>query len=162
MSKRFALMVAVAVSFGLLVSCAKRPVVKPDVEEFVSIAEEPEIRGKTFQKIADLKTVNFDFDRSDLRQDARNILKANADYLKQNTNLDILVEGHCDERGSAEYNMALGQRRATSVRSYYIQMGVSADRISTISYGEERPVDRGQNEAAWARNRRAETLVRSR
>lgn len=158
--KTIILGLAVMVS-GMFVSCAKKQIVKAEPEtEFTSQAEEPDIKGKDFQKVTDVKVINFDYDKSDIRTDARAILKANADYLKKFPQLDALVEGHCDERGSLEYNMALGQRRATAVRSYYIQLGVSADRISTISYGKERPVDNNHDEAAWAKNRRGETLVR--
>jgi peptidoglycan-associated lipoprotein len=146
----------------LIVSCAKKQVVKQEQpQEFKAEAEEPSIRGKEFQEVDEIKVINFEYDSADLGADAREILKANAEYLKKNPGLDVLVEGHCDERGSLEYNMALGQRRATAVRKYYIKLGVSAARISTISYGEERPVDSGHTEEAWAKNRRAETLVKN-
>lgn len=108
-----------------------------------------------------LETVYFDFDKSDLRQDARNVLSKNAEVLlKSKPNAKIQVEGHCDERGSAEYNLALGDRRAKSSLQYLITLGVKADRLSTISYGKEKPAVQGSDEAAWAKNRRAEFVVK--
>jgi peptidoglycan-associated lipoprotein len=163
MFRKFVLLAVMGAFSFTMASCAKKQVVKQEIapEEFKSDAEEPGIRGKEFQKTADIKVINFQYDSAELEADAREILKANSEYLKKNSKLDVLVEGHCDERGSLEYNMVLGQRRATSTRQYYIKLGVSSSRISTISYGEERPVDPGQTEAAWAKNRRAETLVRN-
>jgi len=109
---------------------------------------------------ASLETVYFDFDKSDLRQDARNVLAKNAEILlksKQGSNLK--VEGHCDERGSAEYNLALGERRATSALQYLITLGVQPERLSIVSYGKEKPAVQGNDEAAWAKNRRAEFVL---
>ncbi len=103
-----------------------------------------------------IKPIYFDFDRYDLRPDALSTLKANVDVLKQYPDVIVQVEGHCDERGTPEYNMALGDRRAQSTREQMIRLGISGDRIVTISYGKEAPVDPGHNEAAWAKNRRCE------
>lgn len=100
-------------------------------------------------------TVNFDFDSSAIRSDSKSMLDGNM-ACYQRLSGPIRVEGHCDERGTVDYNIALGQRRADSVKQYIVRGGVSASRISTTSYGEERPIDRGSNEGAWARNRRAE------
>jgi peptidoglycan-associated lipoprotein len=86
-------------------------------------------------------------------------LQANVETMKAFPTADVLIEGHCDERGTVEYNLALGERRARSARDYMVSLGVSADRIQIISYGKERPVDFGHNEAAWAKNRRAEFSV---
>ena len=102
-----------------------------------------------------LKDINFDFDRSNIGSEARVIIKANADILLKNRNFNIIVEGHCDERGTSEYNMALGERRAQEAKKYLINLGVDGARMKTISYGEERPLDSGSNEDAWAKNRRA-------
>ncbi len=102
-----------------------------------------------------LKDIHFEFDRSDLTASAQTILKANADYLAANPSVTAQIEGHCDERGTNEYNMALGNRRATSAHKYLRGLGIDAKRLSTVSYGEELPLDMGHNEAAWARNRRA-------
>jgi peptidoglycan-associated lipoprotein len=106
-----------------------------------------------------LKEVYFDFDRYDLRADSREILKANSAWLKANPAAQIQIEGHCDERGTTEYNVALGSRRAESVKDYLVTLGTSADRLSTISYGEEVPVCREQTEECWQNNRRVRFVV---
>ena len=117
----------------------------------------------TFGKGGDagpLRDVNFDFDRYDLRPDMREILKGHATWLKANPQVRVEVEGHCDERGTNEYNLALGAKRAESVKRYLIDLGISPDRLSTISYGEELPICKEQNESCWAKNRRAHFVVR--
>ena len=106
-----------------------------------------------------LKDVYFDFDRYDLRADAREILKANSAWLKANPGAQVQIEGHCDERGTTEYNVALGSRRSESVKDYLVTLGTSADRLSTISYGEEVPVCREQTEDCWQKNRRVRFVV---
>jgi len=121
--------------------------------------EEPSLRGHTAERNVNLRTVNFAFDSSDLSEEMMAILRENANWLQANRDVRVVVEGHTDERGTIEYNLALGQRRATRVRDYYVQLGVAAGRIATISYGKEMPIDMRQNEAGWARNRRAETKV---
>lgn len=103
-----------------------------------------------------LQPIYFDFDSSSLRPDALTTLKDNAEKIKKVPNVYIQVAGHCDERGTQEYNLALGERRALAVRDHLIQLGVSGDRLVTISYGEESPVVQGSNEAAWSKNRRCE------
>lgn len=105
-------------------------------------------------------SVYFAFDRSELDEPARGILNANAAWLKAHSGTSITVEGNCDERGSREYNLALGQRRADSVRDYLVKRGVSASSIDTVSFGEERPVCHGTGEACWAQNRHADIVVR--
>jgi len=97
--------------------------------------------------------VYFDFDQSAVREDGRQTLNKQAEWLKKYTNYPILIEGKCDERGTREYNLALGERRANAVRQYLIAQGLPADRIKTISYGKERPEVVGSDEGAWARNR---------
>ena len=101
-----------------------------------------------------LKDVNFGFDRYDLVPDARNILKSHAEWLKANPNRNVVIEGHCDERGTVEYNLALGERRARAVYDYLRSLGVNSKQMSTVSYGKEFPLDPRSNEEAWARNRR--------
>lgn len=103
--------------------------------------------------------VFFGFDQYDLKSEARDSLKRQAAWLKVNPTVVITVEGHCDERGTREYNLALGERRATAVKNYLITLGVSANRVGTISYGKERPVALGHTEAAWSQNRRGVTSV---
>ncbi|MBW1679996.1 MAG: peptidoglycan-associated lipoprotein Pal [Deltaproteobacteria bacterium] len=102
------------------------------------------------------ENIYFDFDKSDLKPEAQVVLKKKAEWLRNNPAYKLRIEGHCDERGTNEYNLALGERRAHSARNFLIALGISGDRIATISYGEERPVDPGHNEAAWAKNRRDE------
>ena len=103
--------------------------------------------------------VFFAYDSFDLSPEARATLDRQAQWLKQYPSIAVTIEGHADERGTREYNLALGERRANSVKNYLISQGVSADRIKTISYGKERPVALGHNEAAWSQNRRAVTVV---
>jgi len=104
-------------------------------------------------------TVYFDTDMSTVREDGRATLDRQAEWLLKYTNYPITIEGNCDERGTREYNLALGERRAASVRQYLIAKGVPAARVKTISYGKERPEVVGSDEAAWARNRRAVTAL---
>jgi peptidoglycan-associated lipoprotein len=104
-------------------------------------------------------TVHFDTDKSDVNSEGQGILAAQAKWLVAHPNVRVTLEGHCDERGTREYNLALGDRRATSAKNTLVAAGVSADRINTISYGKERPVANGSDESSWAQNRRAVTVV---
>lgn len=104
--------------------------------------------------------VYFDFDRAELRPEAREQLAQNAQWLRENPGYAATIEGHCDERGTNEYNLALGERRATAARSYVVSLGVGENRLQTISYGEERPVCTESTESCWQRNRRAHFVVR--
>lgn len=104
-------------------------------------------------------TVYFDFDKSEIRADMRNTMNENARLMNRYKTVRVRIEGHCDERGTNEYNMALGQRRADIVKQYLIDYGISASRIQTVSYGEERPVDPRHNEDAWSKNRRSEIVI---
>ncbi|MFH1367680.1 MAG: peptidoglycan-associated lipoprotein Pal [Elusimicrobiota bacterium] len=166
MKKLFIILAACVFVWG----CAKKQTVKPQpiepkltapVEQAAPPAEEPSVRYADWQPLPQIATVFFNYDQSDLMPSAREALKKNAEFIKGNPNLEVLVGGHCDERGTFEYNLALGQRRAAVVREYYGQLGVPLGRIATISYGEEMPANPGQNEAAWAKNRRAETKIRT-
>jgi peptidoglycan-associated lipoprotein len=103
--------------------------------------------------------VFFGFDKSDLSTEAQGTLDRQATWLKKYSSAKVTLEGHCDERGTREYNIALGERRATAAKNYLEAAGIAAARISTISYGKERPAVVGSNEAAWAQNRRAVTIV---
>ena len=103
--------------------------------------------------------VFFGYDSSDLDSDALELLQDQVAWLKQNSNVSVTIEGHCDERGTREYNLALGEKRAQSVKNYLIGLGISPDRVSTISYGKERPAVVGSNDGAWAQNRRSVTIV---
>jgi peptidoglycan-associated lipoprotein len=107
-----------------------------------------------------IATVYFDFDRSDIRADQRGVVSANADIFRKWTQWQVTVEGNCDERGTAEYNLALGERRASAGKQALVAAGVDAARISTVSYGKERPMDPGHSEASWAKNRRDDFRVK--
>jgi peptidoglycan-associated lipoprotein len=115
-----------------------------------------------FMAVDALKDVFFDFDKYDIRPNDAKTLDTNATWLKSNPNHLVLIEGHCDERGTNEYNLALGERRAKSTMNYLVSQGVQASRITIISYGEERPVCQQKTEECWAKNRRAHFLVKAR
>lgn len=119
-------------------------------------AEDAKIASENLLAQLQGKVVNFEFDRAEVQADFYNVIKMNADYLSMNSSATVTVKGYCDERGTREYNLALGERRANAVKSALIAEGVSPSRINTISYGEENPVALAHNEAAWAQNRRAE------
>jgi len=108
-----------------------------------------------------LKDIHFDFDKYDIRPGDAKILDENTKWMKANPNYLILIEGHCDERGTSEYNLALGERRTKATLNYLVSQGVQANRISLISYGKERPLCTEKNEACWSRNRRAHFLVKA-
>jgi peptidoglycan-associated lipoprotein len=103
--------------------------------------------------------IHFDFDSSTLTPEAQDILKKKAQWLQNNADKSATIEGHCDERGTNEYNIALGERRAASAKAFLVDLGVSGSRLTTVSYGEERPVDPAHNEAAWAKNRRCHFTI---
>jgi len=108
---------------------------------------------------AGLKPIYFDFDRSFIRDDARPVMKANAEWLKANPSVKVRIEGSCDERGTIEYNQALGQRRAAAAKKYLTDLGIASSRISLISYGKEKPVCSEQTEECWQNNRRGELVA---
>lgn len=110
---------------------------------------------------AGLQTIHFPYDSFVLDSVAKGALKGNADVLKDKGSLKIQIEGHCDQRGGIQYNIALGEKRANAVRKYLIDLGVTGDRITTISFGKERPIDQGTTEDAYAKNRRANFVVTS-
>jgi peptidoglycan-associated lipoprotein len=132
-----------------------------ELEKSLVTKKEPGIEGEVFESKM-LKDIHFDFDKYDVRREDEDILKENAAWLKNNPKMKIQIEGHCDERGTIEYNLALGERRASNTKKYLVFLGIPPDRISTISYGEERPLDKSHDEEAWAKNRRAHIVVLSR
>lgn len=143
----------------LVVGCAsseKKPEEGATTQEYEAPAEEPAVRTMLESK---LDAVHFDFDKYDLRPDAREVLDRHVVFFRSHPEYSFQIEGHCDERGSVEYNLALGDRRAMAVRDYLESMGVEPGRITIMSYGEERPVDPGHNEFAWSQNRRAEFVL---
>jgi len=137
---------------------AKEAKAKEQFEKSLVAKETPGVAGEVFESSL-LKDIHFDFDKYDIRPADGDILKENSVLLKKYTNVKIQIEGHCDERGTVEYNLALGERRANRAKDYLVSLGIPPDRVSTISYGKEKPLDPGHNEEAWAKNRRAHTIV---
>jgi peptidoglycan-associated lipoprotein len=119
-----------------------------------AVGEQP--MNQNEMQVEGLERVHFDFDQFTLSPEARDTLAKNAAYLQANPDLKVRIEGHCDERGSDEYNLALGERRAKAAKDYLVSLGVAENRLDIISYGEEMPLDPGHNEEAWAKNRRDE------
>jgi peptidoglycan-associated lipoprotein len=180
----FVVLVLFLSAMFLMTSCAQKkvtkaePVIQPepeaqevvpdtskeDAELAARLLEERRLREEAAkQKIVkeEFKDENiyFAFDSSDLSDQARLILNNNAKYLRKNSRLTGTVEGHCVDRGSEEYNTALGKRRAESVKKFLIDQGISTDRLVTISYGENKPIAAGHDETSWAKNRRAQVVV---
>jgi peptidoglycan-associated lipoprotein len=138
-------------STGTTTQTATRTVPAPAESEVVAIEKQPAPAKP------ELQTVYFEYDRWELRDEARRALRSNAQQLQASPGRGVVtVEGHCDERGSEEYNLALGDRRAGAVKRYLVDLGVPSSRVRTVSLGENHPAVRGEGEAAWSRNRRAE------
>ena len=131
---------------------------KKEFERSLVAKKTPGIEGEVFESSL-LKPVHFDFDRYDIRAPEAETLKGNSAFLKKFPNMKIQIEGHCDERGTHEYNLALGERRANTTKKYLLSLGISENRMSTISYGEEKPLDSAHNDEAWAKNRRAHFII---
>jgi peptidoglycan-associated lipoprotein len=130
---------------------AVAPAVPPAAAPGVAVTEE---------KMSQFDDVRFDFDKSEVKPDGRKTCGVVADYLKRHPQAKMQIEGHCDERGTAEYNMALGERRATAVMNYLVSLGVPKAALSTVSFGKEKPLDPGHNEEAWGKNRRAHFVLK--
>lgn len=173
MNKKWTMVMMIFVVLGMLfsVSCAKKPVVDEaaiaaqeaeaarlaQLEEERLAAEQAALRDQKMMAAKERfqnEHIYFDFDSSVLTPVAQSILKEKAEWLYANPDVNVVVEGHCDERGTTAYNLALGERRAESAKTFLVNMGISDARITTISYGEEVPIDPSSNEAAWAKNRR--------
>lgn len=176
------LLLSLTLVAALFAGCAKKPasvVVDPSGEPIVSTMTSEKVAGYGDGSISEqsvgersgygsgsgmmgdgtaagLGRIFFEFDQFTLTADARDQLARNADYMKANAGLRVRIEGHCDERGSDEYNLALGERRASATKNYMVSLGVDPGRLTIISYGEEMPLDPGRSESAWAKNRRAE------
>ena len=154
-------LLVVVPGFMFTVACQKRVAVQqPEVvEEEVVVVEEKEevVVVPPPTKLDDMvmkEDIYFDFDKSNLKPAAQESLLQKADWLRENSDITVTIEGHCDERGTNEYNLALGDRRAESVKAFLVNLGISASRLTTISYGEERSVCFDGNEECWAKNRR--------
>ena len=186
MSRRIApiLYAAAVLTLPIFVSCKARPkspeaAPPPAVEMKTEEVREPEsakpwqepkpaeepIRARpsedadSFNRQGVLKTIYFDFDRYSIRDEFKEALRQNTQWIKDHPGFNVVVEGHCDERGTGEYNLALGDRRASTTKQYLASLGVSSSRLRTLSYGEERPAVDGHDESAWSRNRRANFLI---
>ncbi|MBI4387082.1 MAG: peptidoglycan-associated lipoprotein Pal [Elusimicrobia bacterium] len=158
---------ATAVSAG----CAGRAVKKAKKDKAASQEQaaaeagqedgtEASLRGKDYIPSSELSRVHFEYDMHQLTDETRQALKKNAEWLRSNPKVEVKIEGHCDDRGTEQYNLALGQKRANAVRDYYKALGVKIGRMSTISYGEEQPLCHESTEECGLTNRRAETLIR--
>jgi peptidoglycan-associated lipoprotein len=174
MKKRWIHLVVVLAALAFVAACVCQPkVVKPTeeaakvvppekkVQEEVITAQKPaevteaEVQEEAkVEEVSPLEDIFFAFDDYSLTDTAKATLEKNASWMKNNSNTKVRIEGNCDERGTNEYNMALGERRANSAKKYLIKLGVNESQLSTISYGEEKPLDPGHNEEAWAKNRR--------
>jgi peptidoglycan-associated lipoprotein len=133
--------------------------VEPAKEAAKPEAPKEESKERAAAASAGLQPIYFDFDKSFIRDDARPVMKANAEWLKANPKVKVRIEGNCDERGTKEYNQALGQRRASSAKKYLTDLGISAKRISLISYGKEKPICSEHNEDCWQKNRRDDLVA---
>lgn len=169
--------VLVVILMIFAVACAKKYVAQPEesLMEEKEMAEEVQVEEKftpkeyveaetpditTSRELPfEFKDTLYDFDKYTIRPDARAVLDATAEWLNKNKHLNILIEGHCDERGTNEYNLALGEKRAGAARNYLLSRGIARVRIQTISYGEEKPTCTQQNEFCWQKNRRAHFVV---
>jgi peptidoglycan-associated lipoprotein len=178
---------AILLVFSFVVSCKKKveeappppppePVEEPVVEEqpvVEEVMEEPVVEEpvlteeeiflqKTLDEMnaeAPLQMIHFDYDKYFIRDDAKPVLEANAEWLQKFDAITLLIEGHCDERGTEEYNLALGEKRAKSTLDYLESLGISVDRIKIISHGKSKPIDLEHNEDAWQKNRRAQFKI---
>jgi peptidoglycan-associated lipoprotein len=179
MKKLLILSLALVLVFSFAVSCKKKPkevpppppqakeqpaverVQEPVVKE-PALSEEEILLQKSLEQInkeKPLASIYFDYDKALVREDAKPVLETNASWLNRYRTIKILVEGHCDERGTEEYNLALGEKRAKSTMDYLTTLGIASGRMKIISYGKSQPIDPGHDEAAWQKNRRAQFTI---
>jgi len=179
MKKLLIYSLAIVLVFSFAVACKKKPKEvpppppqtqeQPPVERVEApVVQEPQLSEEELllQKSLDqinrekpLGTIYFDYDRAVVRDDARATIEGNAYWMKKFRTVKILVEGHCDERGTEEYNLALGEKRAKAAQDYMLSLGIGSDRIKIISYGKSQPINPGHDEGAWQMNRRAQFLI---
>jgi peptidoglycan-associated lipoprotein len=168
LQKRWNLLLALTLVFTLsLTSCGSKKKDGSSDDATASIVDDAASDGQTLELNGDsdsmragaLSTIYFGYNSSSLNSSTKSTLDSNASYLKENTNVEIQIEGHADERGGIQYNLALGERRAKSVKDYLVALGVESSRVSTVSYGKERPLEFGHDEAAWSKNRRGNFVV---
>ena len=168
---RIAFAVALGLAASSLTGCSRKsteapptttpvpPVTTRDTTTTPTQTTPPE-SGTPRVSSSDFQPAFFDFDSYALRDDARTALDRDAKLLRDNPDVNVTIEGHCDERGTPEYNQALGERRAQAAKEYLVAAGIGAARLETVSYGKERPFSEGHDESAWAQNRRAHFVVR--
>lgn len=169
--KRFLVFPLVLLMVFVLAACSgskDKTTTDPEVTEPTTIEEPDDVvddemsvgdSGVEDVKMPVVGDVFFDYDKFALSADSRSALENNARQLRDASSFDIVIEGHCDERGTNAYNLALGEKRAKAAKDYLVSLGVSPRRVTTVSYGEERPFEKGNNERAWAKNRRAHFIV---
>ncbi len=163
---RKSVLILIMICAMVVSGCAKKkkivvkPPEEPGVGEKWGVGPIIPLEDRRYEVTDALETVYFDFDRANLKTNTKDVLERNTQWLKDNPEEWVKVEGHCDERGTEEYNIALGERRAEGVRKYYVALGVEDSRIAVLSWGEEKPADPRHSEAAWSKNRKAETLLR--
>lgn len=149
------------VAAGLVVGCSSKKKVEEEqnlAANDTSVNNQPmnfDPAGSDSGTISGLMSINFEYDRATLSKEAKAILKGNAGWISQNEKVNVQIEGHCDSRGSIEYNLSLGERRAKAVKDYLVSLGVNGSRLTIISYGEEKPLVNSESEEAWGKNRRA-------
>ncbi|MCJ7772964.1 MAG: peptidoglycan-associated lipoprotein Pal [Desulfobacterales bacterium] len=154
------LMVLIAVSALMFtVSCMGKFAYDPSIKTSLS-EEEARLVAEGGEAMFVNDDIFFAFDSSALSQEAKHTLLRKDYWMKNNTGPSVIIEGHCDERGTNEYNLALGERRALSAKNYLVNLGIDKSKLDTVSYGEERPVDSGSNEAAWQKNRRGHFVIK--
>jgi len=149
-----------AIVCAALVGCSSDKGPAPTSNTGFGTEQTPPARTGTAADSSMFRTIYFDFDKSDLRADAREGLQSNATYLKSSSSTQVTIEGNTDNRGSNEYNLALGKRRADAAYKYLVDLGIESSRMTTVSFGEEKPAVEGNNELAWAKNRRDDFKAR--
>lgn len=171
MRKQLLVFVLIGVFILAMGACSKKQTTEvetsPEVVETAAPEPEPEVEEVEEAPVVEVEPVKlpvlndvfFDFDKATLSPDAKSILSSNATQLKDASAMTITLEGHCDERGTGSYNLALGEKRANAAKKFLVSLGVPASQITTVSYGKDRPFDAGHTEAAWAKNRRAHFVV---
>lgn len=152
-------MICISAFAMALAGCVDDPVITEPVIGAGQSESTLSIKGLAHEDLYLGLRVFFSYDEYDLSVDARRSLERLSIYLRQRSVASVLIEGHADEYGTREYNLALGERRAAAVKDYLVALGISADRLSTVSYGKERPAVLGSNEAAWSQNRRAQSVI---
>ena len=155
------LIVALVLAFAFVGCSSTKKTAPTDAGmEVPSVSATAEINGDSDSgKAGDMRTVFFAFNSSELSADAKSVLDSNVEYLKANPTIEVQIEGHCDERGGVQYNIALGEKRAQTVRNYLMAMGVASSRITMISFGKERPLSFGHDEDSWGQNRRGNFVI---